>query len=163
MGEDRPSYPQSWPVRSSPVIIGRVATDDPHALAEAVKKRRLELHLARKIAAESVGMSKDTWKRVEDGDPVRDLAYAKIEKVLGWETGSCRIILAGGSPIPAGTEPDREVEYAPVPAEMLEDEVRQAVTNAMVGGTDLTADKIRAVNEAAIRVLRERGVLPPTE
>ena len=58
---------------------------------------------------------------------------------------------------------DERTEFAAVPPEVMEEQVRQAVTNAMVAGTDLGADKIRAVNEAAIRILRERGVLPPAE
>lgn len=78
-------------------------------LAAHTKQRRLGLHLARLAAAKAADVSKDTWQRVEEGKPVREMNYAKIEPVLGWAPGSCLAILAGGEPemldpIPAGPE-----------------------------------------------------------
>ena len=75
-----------------------MSTDDLPRLARAVKARRLALGLARLKAASEADISKDTWKRVEDGLPVRELSYAAIDPVLGWAVGSCDAIRAGGEP-----------------------------------------------------------------
>lgn len=140
-----------------------VSTPDLQRLAERVKKRRLDLNLAVKRAASAAGMSKDTWIRVEAGLVVRHQTYDKVEDVLRWTTGSCRKALEGGDPVEVDLDDEPPVEYRRVPVEMLEPEVRQAIQNSMVAGTDLTADKIREVSERAIAVLRERGLLPPSE
>lgn len=137
-----------------------VSTPDLQRLAERVKRRRLHLNLAVKRAAAAVGMSKDTWLRVEAGLPVRPSTYDKVEDVLRWSVGSCRKTIEGGDPIDLDPD-DSVVEYRHVPTELLETEIRQAVQGAMVAGTDLTADKIREVNERAIAALREKGLLPP--
>jgi uncharacterized protein (DUF58 family) len=137
-------------------------TPDLARLADRVKRRRIELELGIEPAARSAGMSKDTWKRVEAGLAVRDTSHAKIDQALSWATGSCQKILEGGDPVEV-RRPGRVVEFAPVPPEAMEAEVRQAVQNAMVAGTDLTADRIREVNERAIQALRERGILPPAD
>lgn len=146
----------SWPCHNA------VMSQDLERLADRVKQRRIELELGIEPAARSAGMSKDTWKRVEAGLTVRDTSYAKIDQALAWAVGSCAKIADGGDPVEAGPA-ESKVEFASVPPDAMEAEVRQAVQNAMVAGTDLTADKIRQVNEAAIRVLRERGILPPAE
>jgi hypothetical protein len=137
-----------------------MASPDLPRLALRVKKRRLELGLARNTTAVEYGMSKSTWKRVEEGLPVREMNYAKIERALLWATGSCVRILEGGDPIPIERSEAGSVDFASVPADDMEGEIRQAVQNAMVAGTNLTADRIREVNEIAIELLKKRGILP---
>lgn len=133
-----------------------MATPDLQRLAARVTKRRLELNLSLKRAANAAKLSKDTWARVENAEKVRHITYDKLEGALGWTVGSCRKILDGGEPIPL----DGEIEFASVPAEQQETVIRQAVQDAMVASTDLNANKIRAINERVIETLRERGILP---
>lgn len=137
-----------------------MATPDLQRLAALIKRRRRELNLSVVRAARAAGMSRDTWSRIESGLPARLMNYDKIEDVLQWAVGSCQKIMDGGEPVETGSPDERSaVEYAPVPPEMLEEEVRQAVAGAMVAGTNLTGDRIREVSDEAIAYLRKRGIL----
>jgi hypothetical protein len=75
-----------------------VSDADLRRLAEAVAERRVELRLTKEAAARLVSMSPITWKRVEDGQPVRELSYAGIETALKWPAGKVRQVLAGDAP-----------------------------------------------------------------
>lgn len=128
-------------------------------LAARVTKRRLRLNLSiKRAAALADGMAKDTWTRVEDGKVVRHETYDRVESALGWTVGSCRKVMDGGEP---SLLADNDA-VAVVPPEDLEVEVRGAVQGALIATTDeLTAAQIRDINERAIGILRQRGVLPP--
>lgn len=138
-----------------------VDAPDLQRLAERVKKRREQLNLSVIRAARVAGISKDTWKRVERGEPVRHITYDKVEDALQWTVGSCRKIIDGGDPVILDdkTEADPPIK---VPADALEGEIRGAVQGALIAtADDLTSAQIRQVNDRAIEVLRERGILPP--
>jgi transcriptional regulator with XRE-family HTH domain len=138
-------------------------TPDLPRLASSVATRRLQLNLSILRAADLAGVSKDTWKRVERGEPVRHVTYDKIESALGWTAGSCRKIMNGGEATMIDDGADAGYTIA-IPPEALEGEIRDAVQGALVASTDdLTAAQIRQVNERAIAVLRERGILPPED
>ncbi|MFD9425554.1 MULTISPECIES: helix-turn-helix domain-containing protein [unclassified Streptomyces] len=66
-----------------------MGTRDLARLASHVRTRRLELYRSRLAAAEAAGISKDTWRRVEEGMGVREVTYAKVDRALGWDTRSC--------------------------------------------------------------------------
>lgn len=139
-----------------------VATPDLRRLAERVAQRRRELNLPVTRAAAAADVSRDTWKRVERGEPVRHLTYDKLEAALRWTAGSCQKVMDGGEAVPldggSGTGP----QITPVPPETLEGEVRSAVQGALIATTDdLSSAQIREINDRAIEVLRNRGVLPP--
>lgn len=135
----------------------RVSTPDLQRLATAVHQRRLQLNLSiRNAATAGGGLSKDTWTRVENADPVRHSTYGRVEHALGWTTGSCRLIMDGGEPTVDGVQ----VGFTPVPPDELEGRIRRAVQDAMVASTDLNASAIRDVNNRAIEALREQGILP---
>ncbi|MFJ8923931.1 helix-turn-helix domain-containing protein [Streptomyces sp. NPDC102415] len=127
-------------------------------LAQAVKARRLQLGLARKKAADEAGMSKDTWQRVEDAKPVRAMNYAKIDRVLGWATGSCELVTSGGEAVLAK-------ESAAAPGVTVTDvsertlTVQQVVESASIATTDLPASEIRALSARIIEDLKEKGLL----
>ncbi|MFE7485559.1 helix-turn-helix domain-containing protein [Streptomyces sp. NPDC057552] len=127
-------------------------------LAQAVKARRLQLGLARTKAADDAGMSKDTWKRVEEGKPVRSMNYAKIDHALGWATGSCEVIAAGGNPI-------RADDSLVAPGVTLADGVdralvvQQVIESASVGITDLDAPQIRALTARIVEDLEAKGII----
>lgn len=138
----------------------RVSTPDLQRLANHVLRRRKGLNLSVKRAAALGPMSKDTWMRVEAGLEAQHQTYGKVEKVLHWSVGSCRKVLDGGEPALLPDTEGHRIES--VPRENLEAEVRDAVQGALIFTTDhLTSSEIRNVNERAIEILRQRGVLPP--
>lgn len=120
--------------------------------------RRHQLGLARKKAAESVGMSKDTWKRVEEGNPVRAMNYSRIDGVLGWAIGSCDLIASGGDPVPA-------TESATVSGVTIADvtdraaKAQRIVEGASVAVTNLPADEIRALTTRILKDLQKEGFI----
>ncbi|TGB11601.1 helix-turn-helix transcriptional regulator [Streptomyces sp. MZ04] len=130
-------------------------------LAAAVKSRRLALYTSRVAAAQSVGISKDTWKRVEDGEIVRDGTYVKIDEALKWAPGSCAAILEGRTAMPV-----QDVEGEPgtvtttVSGEALNDEVvRDVVQLASIATTGLPADEIRALANRVVHDLKKLGLI----
>ncbi|MFE0104539.1 hypothetical protein [Streptomyces sp. NPDC059009] len=135
-------------------------TRDFARLADAVKARRLELGpLARKKAAEQAGLSKDTWQRVEEAKPVRDMTYAKIDPVLGWARGSCVAITEGGRPVHCEASVIEGVSIATTHKGDLGEEVEQAIHTASIATTELTAREIRELSAHILGVLRRRGVI----
>ncbi|MFC7720996.1 helix-turn-helix domain-containing protein [Nonomuraea recticatena] len=101
--------------------MDRDAHPDYAALAKATRERRLTLGLSINAAAKAAHMSPITWSRVEAGKHVRELTYAAVERVLGWNSDSAAAVLAGGQPTLASTEgPVREQsdgdERAPEPS-----------------------------------------------
>ncbi|MCX4605451.1 helix-turn-helix domain-containing protein [Streptomyces anulatus] len=123
-------------------------------LAAKVRERRLELRVGVAAAAADAGMSKDTWRRVEEGAQVRETSYAKIDAALGWASGSCMGVLDGAaSPIEMkGTRSKGGLAKIP------DGELDQAITNAMVATVDnMTAAEIREVARRAVEELRRLG------
>lgn len=140
------------------------APTDDHLdrLAAQVKQRRVALGLDLEPAAASVGMSKDTWKKVESGKMVRLTSYAKIETALHWALGSIDRILDGEQPISAHKLQGEtgEVKISTIPKSELERTVGDAVAMAaMVTKGSLTASEILELNERVLQELRDRGVL----
>ncbi|MGW7617331.1 helix-turn-helix domain-containing protein [Streptomyces antimycoticus] len=136
---------------------------DLDRLARVATERRLELGLARNKAAAEIGISKDTWKRLERGEPIRDINYRKIDEALGWAVGSCVAVMEGSAPIPVEASSDDAV-IAHVPVEGLQGEVQDAVGMAALATTpDLTAREIKALSDQVVEELRKRGILPPAD
>lgn len=153
-----------WPMEASPNALAR--------LGSLVASRRAELRLPMKPAARLAGISNTTWKKVEVGEPVRDVTYAGVETALQWRHGSCNDVLAGGDPTPlppASEEPaaeprliDREEGlelWAPGVAEDLRDAVRGAVMVTLPGVTGAQVQEIERVLEEELRrrIARRRG------
>lgn len=137
-----------------------MSTDSLRALAQAVKRRRLALQLARLRAANLAGMSKDTWRRVEEGKPVREMTYAAIEPVLHWAQGSCETVLAGGQPVPV--EPSRvdpAVTVADVSEETRGEAARRIVESASIGYTELSASEVRKLSARIVEDLERAGII----
>lgn len=128
----------------------------PTRLAEAVRARRLALRLAIKEAASLASISKDTWMRVENAEPVRDTTYAKIEATLGWEPGSIGNILDGKEPTLVGPGPGPGLVATRPPTE----DFTQILTSVLVGVADtLTGAEIREVAHRTTEEMRRRGLL----
>lgn len=135
-----------------------MATRDLSRLAKRVKAHRLELYPSRLAAAQAAGISKDTWHRVEDGDEVRESTYAKIDRALGWATGSCAAISEGGEPALVG-------EAAPppsgdVPKRLSPKEARQAVLDAARAALpSAPIGQLDAFGDELVEILRRAGVV----
>lgn len=134
-----------------------MATPDLDRLAKYVKAHRMELFPSRKAAADAAGISKDTWQKVEEGETVRESTYAKIDRTLGWATGSCASITEGSEPILVAASGGT----TPAPAEPLSaDAVRRAafeaarakLPNAPIGDIDAFSDEL-------VEVLRKAGAV----
>lgn len=138
-----------------------MATPDLERLAALVQQRRATLGLDLEPTAASVGMSKDTWKKVEQAKTVRLTSYGKIETALSWAPGSIARILEGRQPVIA--RGDTSADPAPVsqiPKEELERAVGDAVQSAAIRTKGaLTAEEILALNERVLQELRDRGIL----
>lgn len=135
-------------------------TDDLSRLARAVKQRRLTLGLPRLKAANEAGISKDTWKRVEEALPVREMSYAAIDPVLGWAVGSCDNIRAGGSStVVEESEVDPGVTLVTVSDSVHGATVRRVVESATIAVTNLPASEIRKLTERIINDLRKSGII----
>lgn len=138
-----------------------MSTDDLGRLAHAVKGRRFALGLARTRAAELAGISKDTWKRVEEGAPVREMNYAKVDQALGWAVGSCVSIKAGGSPtVVEQSKADPAVTLADVSDASRGATARRVVESAFIATlTDMPAREIRELSERIVGDLKREGVI----
>lgn len=140
-----------------------MATRDLDRLAKLVKAHRLELYPSRLAAAAAAGISKDTWKRVEEGEDVREGTYAKIDKALGWTTGSCAAITEGGQPALAATSSSRQpagpaIHPKQLDAESLRRAAFEAAREKLPPGTPIGA--IDAFSDELVEVLRRAGQVP---
>jgi len=126
-------------------------------LGKLMAQRRMELNLSKRATSEAAGISINTYQRVEDGSPVRDVTYAKIENALGWAAGSVQEILDGATePVLISPGPRHRVDVARVP----EDALRGAVTSAFVAVSDtLTGAEIRELSRRVIEDLKRQGIV----
>lgn len=135
---------------------------DLERLGAAVAERRRALKLGVEPAARLAdGISKDTWKRVEKGLPVRDTKYTSVEKALQWAPGSCMRVAEGGQPIvSAPSDADPDVRITEIPSDELERAVGDAIHSAVIATRgDLTGDEILQLNRKVMEELRQRGIL----
>jgi hypothetical protein len=133
-----------------------MATRDLARLAQHVKRHRLEQYPSRDAAAAAAGVTRNTWKRVEEGQEVRDSTYAKIDKALGWAPGDCIAIAEGGSPVLL----DRAGGASAAGSGIKADAVRRAAFEA--GRAKLPTapiGDIDAFSEELVEVLRRAGLV----
>lgn len=137
-----------------------MATRDLVRLGKRVKAHRHELYPSRVAAAKAAGgMSKDTWKRVEDGLEVREGTYAKIEKALGWASESCKAIADGGEPVLVDTSRAAS-PAAPPPAQLNAEELRRAAFEAARSKLQAASvGDIDAFSDELVEVLRRAGMV----
>lgn len=136
-----------------------MTTRDLERLGKRVKAHRLELYPSRLAAAQAAGISKDTWKRVEEGQEVRESTYARIDKALGWATSSCMAIAEGGEPVLVDHALAPAAAPTP-PGALSADELRRAVEVArkkLPPGTPIGA--IDAFSDELVEVLRRTGAV----
>lgn len=79
-------------------------------VANAVKRRRLELGISQREAASRAGVSPTTWASLETRKQrIDDLSRPKFCAALGWRSDSIDLILIGEEPIIDET-------YEPIPS-----------------------------------------------
>ncbi|MFF4834039.1 helix-turn-helix domain-containing protein [Streptomyces sp. NPDC001315] len=136
-----------------------MATRDLDRLGRRVKAHRLQLYPSRKAAADVAGVTKDTWQRVEEGRPAREVSYAGIDRALGWAVGSCVAIAEGGEPVLVDAADDASPALTPAPTGRLSAEavrkaayeaVRSTMPSAPIGEADAFVDEL-------VEVLRRAG------
>lgn len=137
-----------------------MTTRDLGRLAKRVKAHRLELYRSRLVAAQAAGVSKDTWRRVEEAEEVREASYAKIDKALGWAIGSCVAITEGSEPVLVD-EPGSTAPIAPASARQLSaEEVRRAAFEAARAKlTSTPIGDIDAFSDELVEILRRVGAV----
>lgn len=140
-----------------------MATRDLTLLAARVKQRRLDLGLGRDTAAQSVGMSKDTWHKVERGEPVRESTYLRIEQALRWARGSCVTILDGGEPVEVEESGIPGVTISHLSPVEMKEQILGAAQASLLATTDMRASEIRATVARLREELQSRGLIPPDE
>jgi transcriptional regulator with XRE-family HTH domain len=140
-------------------------TDDASGherLSEIVRERRMELGLSITAVAEIAGLSKDTFKKVEAAQPIRESSYAKVDKALRFAPGSCRDVLEGAGAVAVTAEQQGIRVHALTVAP--ETAARDAIASAAIATTsNLTAAEIRALSDRILEELRDRGVLGPQQ
>jgi DNA-binding XRE family transcriptional regulator len=131
-----------------------MATRDLGRLATRVKAHRHEQYPSRDAAAAAAGVTRNTWKRVEEGLEVRELTYAKVDKALGWVTGSCILIADGGEPFLATEFPP----YQPAVPELTEEEARKAAYEAARGAMPkVPIGEVDDFVDRFVKALRQTG------
>jgi transcriptional regulator with XRE-family HTH domain len=134
-----------------------MATRDLDRLAKHVKAHRLEQYSSRDAAAAAAGVTRNTWKRVEEGETVRESTYARIDKALGWATGSCLAISEGGDPAFVG---DTTTSSSAPTAVMTEEQARQmAWDTAKATLPTAPVGELHAFVEGLVENLRRAGVV----
>ena len=136
-----------------------MTTRDLGRLAHHVKRHRLELYPSRLAAAQAAGISKDTWQKVEDGEPVRESTYAKIDRALHWAVGSCIAVAEGGTPaLVSLAEATASAESPDERRQLSADEVRQAAFEAARAKLPTAPiGDIDAFSDALVEILRRAG------
>lgn len=127
-------------------------------LAEHVRNRREALNLSLRAVAGEAGISINTWRRLEEGLPIRSHSYAKVEKALSWASGSIRLLLEEGK-APIVVEASSLSSGIGV-ATLPEDAIHGAMTQAIIAVTDgVTAKQIRDISNRVLDDLRRKGLL----
>lgn len=122
----------------------------------------MELGLSITAVAEIAGLSKDTYKKVEAGRPIRDASYIKLDSALRFAPGSCRAVLEGADAVATISAGEAGRVHALTVAP--ETAARDAIASAAIATTgNLTAAEIRALSERILEELRDRGVLGPRQ
>ncbi|MFD5221412.1 helix-turn-helix domain-containing protein [Streptomyces tendae] len=129
-------------------------------LAETVRERRMELGMSIAAVAEIAGLSKDTFRKVEAAQPIREASYSKIDRALRLAPGSCRDVLDGADAVAVAADyGDFRIHTLTVAPETA---ARDAIASAAIATTgNLTAAEIRTLSDRIVEELRDRGVLGP--
>jgi transcriptional regulator with XRE-family HTH domain len=102
--------------------------------------------------AKATGLARATIQKMERGGSIRASSLSRVEEVLAPALPASR-----GRLVATATVENHGRVYGPV----TEDDIRRAVTDALVAVTDVGAADIRAVTRRVIEDLQTRRLLPP--
>jgi transcriptional regulator with XRE-family HTH domain len=124
-------------------------------LSRLVQQKRASKGLSQSAAARAAGIHRGAWSAVEKAGDVKpyDTTLAAVERVLGWEPGSCVRVLGGGEPEPAGQTAENSLPRAEV-ARIL---IRFARTDPKFARDQRIAQMLVEIAE---ETLREEGEDP---
>lgn len=131
-------------------------------LAVLVRHKRRALGLNKRQGAETCDLAYMTYMRVEEGRPVRDATYTKVERRYGFVPGSCDAVLNGAEAIALrdGGTLAAGGATTPFPLQGLEGEIRRAVEEtAIVVRPDMPIGEVRRIAEGIVEHLRHAGAL----
>lgn len=125
---------------------------------EVVRRRKQLGMYTQQALADAAGVSKATVTRLESEKPMhrRSPSWEPIERALQWPDGYIERRVHGMS----------ETGFVIRASELseIEPRARAAIKNAlMVALPDVTAKQIIAAESAAIKALRDQGIIPPEE
>jgi DNA-binding XRE family transcriptional regulator len=83
-------------------MVPAMSTGQLGKIAVAVIDARNERGWTKEEAGRKAGISSITWKRVEDGEKVRETTYRAMESAFGWTVGSVDRVGQGAEPILTG-------------------------------------------------------------
>lgn len=123
----------------------------------AMRRRQLGMRTQRELA-DAAEVSLPTVTRLERGRPLirRSRSWDLIERALKWPPGYIERYVNEASSNPSG--------YLIQASELseIEPKARAAIKNALMATLpDVTAGQIIAAESAAIKALRDQGLLPP--
>lgn len=134
-------------------VVQHVGMDENEALGRAIQTARMALGMTQGALAEAAGVARATVQKAERGGALRPAVLDQLEKAL-----APALAHSGGRLVAtAATEHSGRV-YGPA----TEDDIRRAVTDALVAVTDVGAADIRAVTRRVIEDLQTRRLLPPS-
>lgn len=82
--------------------------DDPirrALLGRWIRQRRMSLGWSLEVASQAAGISKNTWRSAELGQPLQDSRLGLIEQALDWVPGTVLDVLDGKQDEPSVSEP----------------------------------------------------------
>ncbi|HZF92017.1 helix-turn-helix transcriptional regulator [Streptomyces sp.] len=136
-------------------------------LGSLVTQRRAALGITdKRVAAKRCNMSVTTYTKIENGDPVNPLSYAKLEQGFGMVAGSCGAVLDGAESIMLldGGELFVAGRSVAVDRSQLEPTLREAITKwTRLVRPDITLGEDQAMTDGILEELRRRGLLPDSE
>jgi transcriptional regulator with XRE-family HTH domain len=126
--------------------------DENANLGRAIHEARMTLGMSQSELAEASGLARATVQKAERGGAIRASNIARLEQAL-----APALHAHGGKLVASAVSERRGRVYGPV----TDDDIRRAVTDALVEHTDVSTGEIRVVTAQVVEHLRERGLLPP--
>ena len=140
---------------SKPPPISRIVAAQLGTLGNDIRTRRKALGISATAAAESAGMSRVTWHRIESGEPSVTMgAYANALSALDLAWG-----VSSQAAAPQGASPDRR-DWIPARVRLSEYPELKKLAWQLHGTDDLTPAEALDIYERNARHLDEAALLP---
>ncbi|MFJ2515565.1 helix-turn-helix domain-containing protein [Streptomyces griseoviridis] len=136
-------------------------------LGALVLQRRTMLGITdKRVAAKRCGISVTTYTKIENGDPVNPLSYAKLEHGFGLRGGASRAVIDGEESLALedGGELFVGGRSVRVDRQHLEPAIRDAITKwTRLVRPDITLGEDQAMSDGVLEELRRHGFLTDSD